>query len=526
MENDKEFYKQLRLSPIFFIEKTWGLVPQSMKPQYKKQFDEIIASDTREKWETNKREIKAEWFGDKQPDGTWKWLKFEKGKHISWQQYVVLLGIEKAIQGIAPKTITIASGRGIGKSTTLSWVMLWFLFCHPDCQIPCTAPGKTQMFDVLWKELAIWIHRMPEKLRKYYDWESSYVRINESPYTWFARAKTADKENPEALSGVHADHVMAIVDEASAVAEPIFTAAQGIFSSGNAYFIMISNPTRLNGYFRDSHTKNRRQWQCFQFSSEESPLVHPDLLEKYADEGLTADRYRINVMGQFPNEDALDAKSYVQLLSERDIKMIPIDTLRFATETAIGVDPAGEGDNYTAYAVRDNFMAYIPHREQQKNSMEIARDTITLADKYKTKAKNIIIDSFGAGADVAKDIALANRWNVKTVNVGELPEREQDREQFVNKKALMFWRLKLWLENGGMVVENKQLYDELLSIRFRRSLKGKIEIMQKREMRKLGLASPDMADALALTFLLNPAAFREAEVEAVEEANFDPFAVY
>lgn len=522
---DKEFYKQLRESPLLFIEKTWGLVPQPIKPEYKARLQWVLDSKDHEEWEERKKEVSAYWFGNL-VDGRWEWIEFTKGKHISWQQFLILKGMERAVNGRALKTMTIASGRGIGKSTTLSWIMLWFLFCHPDAQLPCTAPGKTQMFDVLWKELAIWIHRMPDNLRSYFDWESSYIRIKESPYTWFARAKTANKENPEALSGVHADHVMAIVDEASAVEEPIFTAAQGIFSSGNAYFIMISNPTRLNGYFRDSHTKNKRHWQCYQFNSEESPLVHEDLLDKYADEGKTADRYRINVLGLFPNEDALDSKSYIQLLGSGDIRTIGLSALKFSTETALGVDPAGEGDNYTAHAVRDNFMAYIPHREQQKNSMEIARDVITLAEKYHTKEKNIIIDGFGPGRDVAKDIALANRWNIKTVNVGDQCDREADREQFVNKKAMMYWKLRLWLQAGGLIVENKVLVDELLSIRFRRNLKGKIEIMKKSDMRKLGLTSPDMADALAMTFLLNPAAFIEAGSQMQEDVDFDPFSVY
>ena len=79
--------------------------------------------------------------------------KFVKGKNITWQQDDILSAIELAISGKAKKRIAIKSGHGIGKTTTLAWIILWFLFTHLDAQIPCTAPTENQMYDVLWKEL-------------------------------------------------------------------------------------------------------------------------------------------------------------------------------------------------------------------------------------------------------------------------------------------------------------------------------------------------------------------------------------
>lgn len=506
----------MKESPLYFIEKVWGLKPQPPKEEYKRELRKI-ARLTGESWEEHKHDVKAHWFGDPYDENgeqlaededydaqdgvtVWRWEKFQKGLHLSWQQYMILLGVEKGLSRKARRSISIASGRGIGKSATLSWIMLWFLFCHPDCQIPCTAPSADQMYDVLWKEVALWIQRMPAAIKAMYQWESSHIRMVESPATWFARAKTASKDKPEALSGVHADHVLALVDEGSAIDDAIFEASTGIFSSENAYFIMISNPTRRTGFFFDSHHKNRSTWQTFQFSSEQSPLVHDDLIEKYGDDGVFTDKYRINVKGLFPKEDAIDAKSYVQLLSERTLQFISPEVATSFHNAALGVDPAGEGDNETAYVVRDNFTAMVVGLDTHVNAKQIAQRVITIADKYKIKPKFITNDAFGVGADVGKEVAMAVRWNINTLNVGQKCNRDSDREQFANEKARIYWAMKRWIERGGQLVEHRKLKEQLLSIRFRRSMSGRIEIMSKREMRKEGMESPDLVDALALTF--------------------------
>ena len=157
--------------------------------------------------------------------------KFVKGKNITWQQDDILEAIEKAVNNKALKRIAVKSGHGIGKSTTLAWIILWFLFTHPDAQIPCTAPTENQMYDVLWKEISKWLKLMPQEIQEMYEWSNTYIRIRERPETWFARAKTARKEAPEALAGVHGDWVLFVIDEASGVPEEIFNTAEGALTN-------------------------------------------------------------------------------------------------------------------------------------------------------------------------------------------------------------------------------------------------------------------------------------------------------
>ena len=145
---------------------------------------------------------------------------------ITWQQAEVVYAVQQAVNGQGLRKISIASGHGIGKSTILAMLILWFLFCYMESKVPCTAPTQSQMYDVLWAEIQKWILRMPEGIKELYEFSTDYVRIKQRPETWFARARTGRKENPEALAGLHAPFMLLIVDEASGVPDPIFHSAK------------------------------------------------------------------------------------------------------------------------------------------------------------------------------------------------------------------------------------------------------------------------------------------------------------
>lgn len=450
---DVALYKAMQKSPTLFIEKMWKLTPQEKD----------------------------------QP--------FIKGKHITWQQMKVLRAVEKAITGEASNRISVASGHGIGKSTVLSWLILWYLFCHKGAQVPCTAPTSDQMHDILWKEIAVWLQKMPGWAQEKYEWSTGYLRINESPETWFARAKTARKENPEALAGVHGDHVMFCIDEASGVPEEIYKTGEGALTGENVIVIMISNPTRLLGYFYDSHHSDRENWQTFQFNSEDSPIVDQKYVDRIIErEGIDSDEYAIRVKGEFPREDAVDDKGYVPLVRQSDLRMTNVGEL--VGRVTIAVDPAGEGRDETIWVGRASGLAKILATEKTSTPQGIAQKTASLKEFYGVEDTDIILDSFGIGADVSHALGL---YNIRCypVNVG-IPANFKDK--FTNLRAEAYWNMRKWILNGGEMLYNDR-WKQILAVRFRRELSGKIKMMPKLEMKKLGYPSPDAADALMLTFV-------------------------
>lgn len=489
-------YTAMTKSLEYSILMLWGLVPQPVKPEYHARWTVGLMMQGKA-WDSFCASVRPSWFQD-----------YKEGHHLTWQQSLIVIGVDKAMRGEVPARMSIVSGHGIGKSMVLSLIILWFLFVHPHCQIACTSPGKEQMYDVLWKELKKWIDRMPPTYGALYEWESTHIRMKEAAQTWFARAKTASKENTEALAGVHADWVMMAVDEASGVEEPIFETMEGALTSGNVLVFLISNGTRSIGYFYDTHHKDALRWQNFSFDAEQSPRVDQKFIDgitaKYGNDSV---QYAIRVKGQFPDEGIMDDKGYVQLFSEKDLHIVPYDASWKPVGRVKGaLDASGEGQDSSEWAVGDRMRRAIVASEATSTDASMASKSLTVCDKYDIDPQDFTIDAFGKGANVSMEIALATAkekrpWRVYPINTGEPCEDEVDRELFVNIRAMLFYRMMLWARAGGEFMDAPRLKDELLSIRFKRTSNGRIQIMDKVTMKKLGFPSPNKADALSMTFL-------------------------
>lgn len=516
-----------RRSILTFIKEVWGLTPQLVRPEYEERWQAALKT-TGDEWEAAKETIDAEWFGTYDEGArAWRWHGYEKGRNLTWQQTLILIGIEKAVRGESARHLTIRSGHGIGKSATCSWIILWYLFCYYQAQVPCTAPTSQQMHDVLWKELAIWINRMPERFREVYEWQSDYIRVRYDAESWFARARTSTKENTEAIAGVHADHVAIVVDEASGVPEQVFNTAEGALTSGNVLVILISNPTRLTGYFYDSHHKNKADWQRFAFDCEQSPIVDREYVERQEKRhGRNSDEFRIRVAGEFPREEAMDDAGYVALVPSTRVIVVPsAGRPVFIGRRILGIDPSGEGSDEAAFVMRDRFRAEALKTINSTNAREIAELAITMAQDFELLSGDLVIDGFGIGAQVAAEIAIATQGKLEAcvVLTGHRPKDEEKlnanlfarrddemddaaEDLYLNLRALLAFRTRAWLLTGGQLVDgqsvdNSAFRNEVAVIKYKRSLHGnRIQLMPKPEMQKLRIPSPNRFDALSLTF--------------------------
>jgi len=190
----------------------------------------------------------------------------------------------------------------------------------------------------------------------------------------------------------------------------------------------------------------------------------------------------------------MDERGYVPLLTADDIKR-SYNSVAFGVSVRLGIDPSGNGDNKTAWVGRDMFRARRIKVEEISNSKEIAEKTVTILDYYGVSSSDVYIDNLGVGANVGVELACAG----KRTNPVSFADKADDSERFLNKKAEMYWRMREWCKKGGEI-EGTEIYDQMLSIRYKITLSGKIQIKPKLEMRKDGESSPDEADALALTF--------------------------
>ena len=95
-----------------------------------------------------------------------------------------------------PRT-SVRSGHGIGKSAVLSWLIIWFMCTRPFPKIPCTAPTKHQLHDILWAEIAKWLNPI---LKTEIEWTQEKLYMKVYPENWFAVPRTATQ--PDALQRI------------------------------------------------------------------------------------------------------------------------------------------------------------------------------------------------------------------------------------------------------------------------------------------------------------------------------------
>src|SRR5262249_61616646 len=111
--------------------------------------------------------------------------------------------------------VSIRSGHGVGKTTFESWLILWFLLTRQNCKIPVAANSQDQLRDTIWPEIGKWHRQLPDALKAMIDVQAERIVVVQDPEGAFAVRRTASKDNPEALQGFHAEHLLFLIDEAS-----------------------------------------------------------------------------------------------------------------------------------------------------------------------------------------------------------------------------------------------------------------------------------------------------------------------
>lgn len=393
---------------------------------------------------------------------------------------------------------TIRSGHGVGKSALLAWLILWFLFTHFPAKVPCTAPSAHQLNDVLWAEVAIWRRRLANGWSDMFEVTADRIYLKYAPEECCAYARTARKENPDALQGFHSENIMFVVDEASGVPDEIFQPLEGALSTPGALSIMAGNPTKPRGYFYDSHHRNRAQFNCVRVSCADSSRVSQAYIDKMrAQYGDESNVFRVRVLGEFPHEsaDLLMPLSLVEPAKWREVDPTPVLPIW-------GVDPARYGECLTAMAKRKGNVLLEP--VSTWGNVSLMETVGRVAAEYEVTAKEdrpyeIIVDVCGLGAGVVDRLAELG-LPVRGVNAGEAPPK-LDAKHVSRMRDWLWWQGREWFQTLAVQIpEDEYLIGELSDVHYTLSSSGKIIVETKRDMLDRGVSSPDRADAFLLTF--------------------------
>jgi len=433
------------------------------------------------------------------PEHFQPWIK---GKELTWQQWLTFCAVKRAMTNEGKRRISIVSGHKCGKSSSMAMLIIWWLFCFKNAQIGATAPTREQIHDVLWKEIKVWLDKMPPKHRDWYDWQSGYLRMKEDPEVWFARARTARKESSEAVAGLHSEFPLIIVDEASGVDDVIFRSAEASLASPQSLIVLVGNGIRNLGYFYETHgdSKEKQRWQALSFDSTHSPLATKEwrdgIEQKY---GSDSDEYRIRVLGKFPSSEQMDESGFIPLITDRDIRQVS-EGIPFVGRTYLGIDPAGEGDDLCTFTLRDRFQARVVEKLSSSNDKQIAKVAYDIIQRYNLHPQDVTVFNFGIGENVSTELLLLDHlMHINTIKEGE---KASDESTFLNIRMELAWRMRQWLVRGGAIVGD-ELKRDVTGYAYQWLKNGKRQLMAKHELKKRMGRSPDRGDSFMGTFAVD-----------------------
>lgn len=384
-----------------------------------------------------------------------------------------------------------ASGHGIGKSAVTAWLILWAMSTRPHLSGVVTANTGNQLTTKTWRELALWHKRSINS--HWFEWSATRFYQVDNPETWFVAAIPNTEHNSEAFAGLHAKYVLVIYDEASAIPDPIWEVTMGAMTTPGAMWFVFGNPTRNTGRFRECFGSQKHRWTTRTVDARTAKMTNKVYLDQViSDYGIDSDLVRVRVLGLFPKAS--------------DMQFIPVDIVEAAMvrtleprewhhyPRVLGVDVARFGSDQSVIICRQGLKAFEPKTYRQIDLMELAARVVE--EFHERQATAVIVDETGLGGGVV-DRLKQLEIPVVGVNFGSTAV---DSSTYANKRSEIWGELRQWLKQPVDIPNDADLRNELIGPEYGYDNQMRIQLERKDRMRDRGLSSPDIADALALTF--------------------------
>jgi hypothetical protein len=458
----------------------------------------------------------ADWLGEVSYDplafvmGAFPWL--EPSGPLSndpgpepWQRRV----LEKVRDGLPLNhaiRLATASGHGVGKTALVSWLILWAISTCPDTRGVITANTETQLKTKTWAELGKWYHRFIGQ--EAFTLTATAIFSNDSAHerTWRIDMVPWSERNTEAFAGLHnkGRRILVIFDEASAIPDVIWETTEGALTDADTEIVwcVFGNPTRNTGRFRECFPGQRfaKLWDSTQVDSAAVSFTNKEQIQTWISTyGEDSDFVRVRVKGIFPRrgENEFITSADVQAATSREALAFPHDPL------VIGVDVARYGTNESVIFFRKgrDARSIAPIRLRGVSTVTLAGRVSEVFHQYHVDA--IFVDGGGVGGGVV-DQLRALHLHVFDIQFGAKADgggwsAGTEGERYANKRAEMWGAMREWIK-GGAIPDDRDLSAQLVGPLYAFNNRNEILLEAKEDMMKRGLDSPDLADALALTF--------------------------
>ncbi len=443
-----------------------------------------------------------------------------------------LITVDEAIQ------LARTSGHGVGKSALVSWIILWSMSTFEDTRGVVTANTENQLKTKTWVECAKWFRLFIGRDMFKFTATAIFARDPEHSTTWRFDMVPWSERNTEAFAGLHnyGKRIVVIFDEASAIPDIIWETTEGALTDEDTEIIwcVFGNPTQNVGRFRECFPGGRfaHRWNSAAIDSRTSKRTDKKQIQRWIDDyGEDHDFVRVRVRGVFPR---VDATSFISLEVAREASLREVQP-QTGFPVVLGVDVGRFGDDPAVIYPRCG-------RDARSREIELyyTIDTMELATKivqayHKHNATFVFVDGGGVGGGVV-DRLRQLRIPVMEIQFGAKPDGTSEEldagTKYKNKRAEIWGAMRAWLPTGAIPDKipgaETGLVDELVGPHYGMDNQEAIQLESKKEMKRRGVPSPNVADALACTFAFptfkpRPGMKDDEHLKPRVEPDWDPY---
>lgn len=413
------------------------------------------------------------------------------------------------------KRVAERGPHGLGKTTTAALALIWFAATRDgeDWKAPTTASAWRQLEKYLWPEVHKWVRRIKWNRLGCDPWtERQLLTLALKLRTGEAFAVASD--NSDLIEGAHADHLFYIFDEAKAIPEKTWDAAEGAFSTpGEIFVLAISTPGPPVGRFYDIHKRKPgyEDWWVRHVTLEEAikaGRIDPAWAEQRRKQwGEKSAVFQNRVLGEFAasEEDGVIPLSWVEAAIDRWLELRDAKKLPKYKIDRVGVDVARGGSDKSTLALKAKWVVTELRTLDVSDTMIVTGEARALLRRH--KSARAVVDVIGLGAGVF-DRLREQGMPVEPFNAGEKTDRLDKSGEFgfVDTRSAAWWNMRELLDpDSGEPVAlppDDELIGDLTAPRWWATSGGKIKVESKDELRKpsrLG-RSTDKADAVVMAF--------------------------
>ena len=435
--------------------------------------------------------------------------------------------------------VSVVSGTSTGKTAAFGRIALWHMLCHPiavyDEKIEIGsntyigAPRINQVGDGVWKEINdahLGIVSGPYGwINEYYEITKTRVYMKGFQDQWFIAQVAMQKGQAIGVAGKHRYWQMIIIDEAAGVSDDHFDVIDGTQTQPGNRTLLASQGVRNAGRFYESHHNlsrtNGGSWASLRFSSEDSPFVTKQWIKDRIEEtgGRNSIEYIIRALGGFAEDPGSNLLSRAELEKAFEPRKIIQDDEPYGLMVLADVGLGEYRDESVALVAK--VIGYgdlgkdarrveyieIPLCTNTKDEITFAGDLVNLVGRLSNAT--LLVDNGGVGHTVNKLIE-ASGVPVVRVDWGKPCFKKEYQARFYNRRACAMVRYRDAVRSGRVVLPqniDKKLKEKILlqgsRLPYHFAEAGGLKyVMEKKEvMRKEGIPSPDIIDAMSFPFL-------------------------